>query len=46
VIIALVRWKQGSRQQAAVLGTLTGAVAGLVILVVAFLFGAGLQCTG
>lgn len=45
-IMTLARWKQGSRASAGTVGALTGLVAGLVILVVAFLFGAGLQCTG
>ena len=46
VIMAIARWKQGSRASAAGLGALTGVGAGLAIVVVAFLFGAGLQCTG
>jgi hypothetical protein len=46
LIMALARWKQTSRSSAAGLGALTGIGAGLVILVVAFFFGAGLQCTG
>src|ERR1700761_4701251 len=37
VIMALARWKQGSPADAPVVGALTGVVAGLVILVVAFL---------
>src|SRR5579859_3673299 len=45
LIMAVTRWRRGSRAYAAVLGVSTGVVAGLVILVVAFLFGAGLQCT-
>jgi hypothetical protein len=46
LIMALTRSRQGSRASAALLAALTGVAAGLVILVVAFLFGAGLQCTG
>lgn len=45
-IMALARWKQGPRWYAAFLGAMTGVVAGVGILVVAFFFGAGLQCTG
>jgi hypothetical protein len=45
-IMVLARWKHGSRAHAGGLGALTGMVAGLAILVVAFFFGAGLQCTG
>lgn len=46
VIMVGALWKQGTREQAAVFGVFTGGIAGLAILVVAFLFGAGLQCTG
>jgi hypothetical protein len=44
-IITRTRRKKSSRAGAASLGLLTGVLAGLVIAVVAFLFGVGLQCT-
>jgi uncharacterized membrane protein len=43
-IMAWTRWKRDSRASAAALGFSTGILAGVVILV-AFLFGAGLRCT-
>ena len=46
VTMAGARWKHGSREHAAIIGALTGGIAGLAIVVVAFMFGAGLQCTG
>jgi hypothetical protein len=44
-IMTWTRRKKSSRAGAAPLGLLTGVLAGLVIAVVALLFGAGLQCT-
>lgn len=44
--MALARWRRGPRWYAAFLGATTGGFAAVVILVVAFCFGAGLQCTG
>lgn len=47
LIMALAGWMQGLRTYATgLVGAFTGVAAGLVILVVAFLFGAGLQRTG
>lgn len=43
-IMTGVRWKKDSRGRAAALGLSVGALAGVVILVVAFFFGAGLRC--
>jgi hypothetical protein len=45
LIAAGAQWKRTPRVAAAA-GLVTGTVAGLVVLVVAFFFGAGLQCTG
>jgi hypothetical protein len=44
-IMTGARWKTDSRGWAAALGLSTGALAGVAIVVVAFLFGAGLRCT-
>jgi drug/metabolite transporter (DMT)-like permease len=43
-IMTGARWKQDPRGWAATLGLATGVLAGVVILVIAFLFGAGLRC--
>lgn len=44
-LVVSTRWKQDSRGRAAALGLSTGVLAGVGILVVAFMFGAGLHCT-
>lgn len=46
LIGACVRWRLGTPREAAAVGLGTGMLAGLVVLVTAFFFGAGLQCTG
>lgn len=45
VVCTTPRWAKTSRTTAIVLATITGILAGALILVVAFLFGASLQCT-
>ena len=45
VVCTTPRWAKTSRTTAIVLATITGIFAGALILVVAFLFGAGLRCT-
>jgi hypothetical protein len=45
VITTGARWRRDSRGWAAILGLSAGVLAGVVILVVAFFFGAGLHCT-
>jgi hypothetical protein len=45
VIITGVRWRRDSRGWAATVALSTSVLAGVAILVVAFLFGAGLRCT-
>jgi hypothetical protein len=45
VAMVLIRWKHDPRGWVAILGLSTTVIAGLVILVVAFFFGAGLRCT-
>ena len=44
-IMAGMRWKRDSGAWVAARGLSTGILTGVVILVVAFLFGAGLRCT-
>jgi F0F1-type ATP synthase assembly protein I len=44
VIVTCTRWKRDTRAWAAVLGFSTAVLAAVVILVVAFFFGAGLRC--
>lgn len=44
VIVTGARWRKESRGWAAALGLSTSVLAGVVILVVAFFFGAGLRC--
>ena len=44
-VVTFARWRQDSQGWAAAAGLSTGVLAALVILVVAFFFGAGLRCT-
>ncbi len=44
VAMAGMRWRRDSRGWAAALGLSAGVLAAITILVVAFLFGAGLRC--